>query len=239
MKRYFPSFSTVLAALLLSVTFAANGFAQTVRVKAEDSGLPYSYILVKNIKEGGKHPLILSLHGMNEGKPGVEGVNFSEEKIFADSGHSYIYLKPVTPAMWSADDINKIVEAVQKEHQDIIDPKRLYVFGFSMGGTATWEYGISHGDKVAAAMPIQGGFIFDEDPVSKYDFSNFKNIPLWVFHNQDDPVVKPVKATELVDEVKRLGGTAQTSFPATGGHTPNFEGRFTKEVIDWLFAQSR
>jgi len=41
-----------------------------------------------------------------------------------------------------------------------IDPSRIYVIGFSMGGTGTWQTIAARKDFFAAAIPVAGGRLF-------------------------------------------------------------------------------
>jgi predicted peptidase len=90
-------------------------------------------------------------------------------------------------------------------------------------------WGLFAGD--ALAMPAHWFY--------KYDFSKFKDLPVWAFHNRDDPVVPLAAGREPVDAAKAADGSPKFTIHESGEHKMQLEKNLTPEVLDWLFSQSR
>lgn len=73
---------------------------------------------------------------------------------------------------------------VDKVAQDYsIDTKRVYVMGHSMGGVGSWNAIWAEPKRFTAVIPSAGGL-----PPWK-DKTRFKDVPIWTFHGDIDPVV--------------------------------------------------
>ena len=80
-----------------------------------------------------------------------------------------------------------------------IDPARIIVMGFSMGGEGTWFIGSRHQDLFAAAVPIAA-------PVAG---STQWKIPVYVIHSEADEIVSYEAARAHAEAVKAAGGTVE------------------------------
>ncbi len=211
------------------------------RIQADETKAPYAYYLRKRLKEGdtAKVPLIISLHGSGGGNKGVDGLAINDESFFANTDHSYVFVKPVTRKGWDPDDLDTFLDTMLTDYADLIDPKRVHLYRYSMGGHGSWRYGIEHGERIAAMMAIEGGFIRGSGPASQFDFSKFKDLPVWAFHNQDDPIVPLAAGQEPVDAVTAVGGSAKFTVHETGEHKIQLQKNLTPEVLEWLFSHSR
>ena len=66
-----------------------------------------------------------------------------------------------------------------------------------------------------------------------------KDIPVWAFHGEKDPAVPVSGSREMVEAIKKAGGSPRyTEYPGVGHNSwsPAFE---EKEFWTWLFAQKR
>lgn len=91
-----------------------------------------------------------------------------------------------------------------------INPSRIYMIGASLGGAMTYRYAYSAGSQVSAIAVI-AGFIGAE-----VDHSGSLNIPVCIFHSQNDQVVpysgglfnRPIP--DIVDEIGQKRGCTGT-----------------------------
>jgi predicted peptidase len=251
-----PRLTALLSLALLSLLTWSSTYAAVDETSAEsillrevrmfeleDTVSPYGYVLIKNVHlasddSSERVPLIISLHGSGGGKKGLEGLKIGDEKYFADAGHSYLYIKPATIERWEPDALNALIDTVLVENEALIDPKRIYLYGYSMGGYGSWRYCIDYGYRIAAMMAIAGGFREISD-VATYDFKYFKDLPVWAFHNRDDQVVPLIVGQTPIDAAKAVGGNPKFTINESGKHKIQLSKNFTEEVLDWLFAQSR
>ena len=114
-----------------------------------------------------------------------------------------------------------------------VDESRLYVYGMSMGGFATWDLLARNPDLFAAAIPVAGAG--DPSVVSK-----LSKTAIWMFHGAEDPTVPCDSSQAMYDAFVAAGRTDVkfTKFEGAGhgiwGMTADTEG-----ILDWLFSQKR
>lgn len=118
----------------------------------------------------------------------------------------------------------------QSIKRDIVDKKRVYIIGVSMGAYATWQMCMSHPDWFAAAVPICGGGMY-------WNAERLKNLPIWAFHGALDTVVLPIESQKMVDAVNQHGGNAKLTIFENDHHN-SWDSTFaTTEMWEWLFKQ--
>ncbi len=125
----------------------------------------------------------------------------------------------------------ELIEKTLAEYPEI-DPNRVYLTGLSMGGFGTFDLISRRPDLFAAAMPLCGGG-------SVGQVSQFKNLPIWVFHGSLDDAV-PVKfSREMVAALKAGGSSVRYTEFTTKGHDVWEVTYYNPAVLDWLFEQRR
>ena len=100
------------------------------------------------------------------------------------------------------------LDEAQKKYN--IDPKRIVLTGWSMGGYGTWSLAMAEPNRWSAVVPLAGG----GDP-SKV--AALKDVPVWAFHGALDSLVKPQENRKMIEALKAAGGTGTyTEFPDVG-----------------------
>jgi predicted peptidase len=110
-----------------------------------------------------------------------------------------------------------------------IDPRRLYVSGYSMGGFASWIAISRYPAKFAAAVPIAGGG----------DASHIggTRAAVWALHGAADRTVPVARSREMVEALRRSGVEPRyTEYPAAG-HFIVRQALGEPGLLDWLFEQ--
>jgi predicted peptidase len=121
--------------------------------------------------------------------------------------------------------VDSIIYANSKNKQ-----LKIYLTGISMGGFGTWELLQRFPEKFKAAMPICGGA--DTSLACK-----LKGIPIWAFHGKNDKVVLPSRTSDIVNEIKKCGGTPKISFFEKVGHLSWDKVYGNPKYIKWLINQ--
>jgi predicted peptidase len=117
-------------------------------------------------------------------------------------------------------------------HRYPIDPGRIYVIGFSMGGSGTWDMLMRHPDVFAAGVPISG--VAD---VSRAGL--LAAMPIWSFHGELDEL-SPVRNGRLMfAALKEKGAPVRYSEFAGVGHGSVGLALAEPDLFHWLFAQHR
>jgi len=79
-----------------------------------------------------------------------------------------------------------------------IDTNRIYVTGFSMGGSGTWDIIMRFPERFAAAVPMSGG----ANPAYAYKCAD---VPIWNFHGTVDQLVPVQYSRVMIDSLRALG----------------------------------
>lgn len=91
-----------------------------------------------------------------------------------------------------------LLDAVMRTYS--VDPKKVIVTGFSMGGAGTWHFAGKYPNRFAAAVPVAG-----RPPTSVGTW----RVPVFAVHSRSDTVV-PIEATEKrIGELRRAGVKAE------------------------------
>ena len=218
-------------------TFAKHTFKAS-------SGFDLDYGLLKpmKIEPDTKLPLVLCLHGSG-GEPAAARVIGSDQK---QKKHPCFVMTPLcdsSQSRWAdagafdplkrrglATEVMEALEHVTAAHA--VDPDRIYITGLSMGGGGTWALITRSPERFAAAAPICG--FADPD-----DATRIANLPIWIFHGDQDATISVESSRRMVAALKKAGGSPRyTEFPGVG-HNSWDAAYAMDEFWDWLFAQRR
>lgn len=234
----------------------------------DSSGNSMDYRLFEpKVEEGKKYPLVLLLHGSGERGSdnamqllGNEGGTAWANPELQAKNPSYV-LAPQAKATdeltmyWTEEPnytlmMNILKETIEKYD---IDQDRIYVVGMSNGGIGTWNVIEKNPDLFAAAVPICGignikNMYLDSEyePLKDYSvFKDIKDMPIWIFHAEDDPLVDVRYSRDAENAIKELGGKSvkYTEYKEGEvlpmGHFSWVPALQDKEMIEWLFNQSK
>ncbi|MBN2474628.1 MAG: prolyl oligopeptidase family serine peptidase [Pirellulales bacterium] len=203
--------------------------------------LPYRLFLPPGYDQPGTDfPLVLFLHGAGErGSNNVSQVNVHIEGLInatqSESFAAYLLAPQVpTDGSWANnlqwDLTRQVLDLVQQGYG--VDPYRLYITGLSMGGYGTFDYLMREPDLFAAAVPMSGWGDTSRAAL-------IKDVPIWVFHGNNDTVVPVSNSRAMVAALEAAGGTPVYT-ETTGGHAiwaPIYNDA-TNELYPWMFSQS-
>ena len=192
-----------------------------------------------------KRPLYVSLHGagghlfidklINGTRKSIHLDDLEEGfelpmLIFAprlpnDSKHG-----PIETRYWIANS-EILIAAIEQVISDFnVDEDRVYLGGFSMGGVGTWDLASKYPDHFAAIMPIAGA-------ASIKEADRVKNLPVWIFHTNLDPIVPFSNTNQLYEYLFNQGADVRMSV-FTSGHDID-KSVFSEGTLRWLLAQNR
>lgn len=230
---------TVPAATPGSVT------VETYHSEVDDTDQPYSVYLPVGHDPGGKHPCVIYLHGWS-GRLSM-GVS-TGQKEWADT-RKWVLATADGRGSVNYDhvgelDVLRVREALIADHA--VDPDRVYLQGFSMGGHGTYRLCVRFPDLFAAANPGAGWtdhFQFYPqyyEQVSQPNLTSYldptreplllhsaslpqaeNGLPVaWrVYYGTADGVNPPENATRMLDAWRALGHDRLEEIATTGGHS--------------------
>jgi len=150
-------------------------------------------------------PLVLFLHGRGESNGPLPLVAKWGPPRFAKRGDSlpFILVSPQCPRSGSWSDETRQTQLVDLLQQVIksyrVDQSRIYLTGLSMGGFGSWTLAANHPHQFAAVIPICGGG-------NPKDAKKLTDLPIWVFHGDQDKSVPLSESVEMVEAIQEAGG---------------------------------
>jgi len=213
--------------------------------------IPYRLFVPRNIKANERCPVLLWLHGRNDGGPENHFNMKYLPLVLDDLSHIEQYRFfilvpqcPTTELVWTsplgrpssnANEPNDMLTVTfkllqQMMHDYPIDADRIYMLGICSGGHGTWEMAIRHPGLFAAIVPTApgGGDVLQAAKLAK--------IPIWAFHNRND---KPEGTMQMVSAVKKAGGNVYLTLPESDKHDCWVAAFQQCHIMEWMLAQHR
>ena len=187
-----------------------------VSMKLNASFTGYYVALPENYKiTTKKYPVIIYLHGAGQNGNGTTELNYvlkdgigkilDRKKLppdfnIAGKHYSFIVLAPQTSRMPQSVEVTEFINYVLNTFR--IDEKRIYLSGLSAGAKAAILTAANNPDLVTALIPMAGvplnpGFDARCDTIAMH------NLPIWGFHNADDPVKHTFRQRVLFDHKRQ------------------------------------
>lgn len=180
--------------------------------KKEFQGIRYLVCYPKDYQEGKKYPLLLHLHGA--GSRGNDFSAFNDSVVLGvvkkeDSPlrNCFVVIPQCHTDTWF--DIFGDLLSLVKElyYWPCVDKSKFLASGISMGGYAIYQVMMSLNTLFHKGIVCCGGGMY-------WNAGRLWNIPLRIFHGQNDPVVKVEEAIWMTERINESGGNAQlTIFP--------------------------
>lgn len=201
--------------------------------------LPYLKYTPKGLPADGKFPLVVFMHGHGECGPddGSEVDLVAKhgflKHVAAGTDYPFMIVAPQCPRgnYWGSyvESLNRFLDYVLETCP--VDPDRVTLTGLSMGGTATWLWGMGNPDRFAALAPVCG------EGISWYGGS-LARIPIWTFHGDIDESVTPHATLAMVSRINKRGGNAKFTVLAGVKHNA-WDYAYGDELAAWLAEKRR
>ncbi|MCZ6672310.1 MAG: dienelactone hydrolase family protein [Verrucomicrobia bacterium] len=174
-----------------------------------------AYRLMKPIKFDPEksYPVIVSLHGgAGRGTKNLKQLR-PWTQVLAEKQNRTDYpgytIAPQSQERWNPTQLQTIKEIIKE--LPAVDTNRIYVLGHSMGAAGTYTFIQADPHYFAAAAPSAGRG-------ERVDASVIKNLPLWVFHGDQDETVPIEGDQKLYAEMKKVGGNMKFTTWVGDGH---------------------
>jgi len=189
-----------------------------------------------NVDTGKRWPFILFLHGSGERGSDLERVKLHglPKKLADGADLPFVIASPQCPAdsywLLHLDDLKALVEDLTERY--VVDRRRIYLTGLSMGGTGAWMLGAAFPEWFAAMAPICGRGV----PTLA---NRLKDMPIWVFHGETDEVVPADESRRMTEALKKLDNDVKLTLYPGIGHDSWTQTYDNPALYDWLLAHSR
>lgn len=211
---------------------------QSMHTLPTSDGGEIAYLLARPEAEPDKKmPLMLFLHGRGESHGPLSLVAKWGPPMIVARGDElpYLLVSPQCPSedQWRSDTqqgrLIDLLNHILDEYP--VDTDRVYLTGLSMGGYGSWRLAADHPERFAAVVPVCGG----GEPEKA---ANLVDIPIWVFHGDQDRAVPFQRSVEMVEAIRGKGGqkvrfTTLENF----GHNSWSATYATPELYQWISRQ--
>ena len=182
-----------------------GSFVRAYRSRVDGSIQPYAVTIPENIQPGTPQWLEVNLHGRGATLNEVSFIYSHDRAKVVPADHEFIKLDVFGRAnvayRWAGEaDVFEAIESVRKRYN--IDPQRIALRGFSMGGGGAWHLGLHYPDRWAV-VEAGAGFVetkvhakVENPPIyaTIYDVMNSAlnavNTPTVGYGGQDDPQLR-------------------------------------------------
>ena len=200
-----------------------------------NTDLPYRKAIICPT-QGEKPALVLYLHGgTSKGADNIAPINetgVSSISNYLMSNHiNSVFIVPqcATNNSWGGM-INTVLKALIDDYitKGIVDDKRIYIFGGSMGGTGIWSMLSEYPNLFAAAMPVAGN-------PSGCNAANVAKTPVLTVMGTDDQIMDIDKVSFFINQIANLGGNYRMEIENKWTHETTCTESYTAERLDWIF----
>jgi predicted peptidase len=112
-----------------------------------------------------------------------------------------------------------------------IDPARVYLTGYSLGGNGVWGLAEAFPDKWAAVAPVSG--------FTSPDVAKVRHLPAWLFHGALDTSAPVERERELARALREAGAEVRYTEVPGGNHFIGPVAYGDRELYDWFARQRR
>ncbi|WKZ60982.1 MAG: PKD domain-containing protein [Cyclobacteriaceae bacterium] len=189
--------------ILNLLTLLAHSQNQTAKLTPTSQIGYYEYLPPDYNSNSNNYPIVIFFHGIGErgnGTTDLPKVAYNGPPRYVVEGYQFPFIL-ISPQLksnygtWPVWYMDEVVEHVRSYLR--VDPSRIYITGLSLGGGGAWEYTYNFPQKVAALVPVCGGYNSTGWACTYAQ----NNIPIWASHGDTDTVVPISRTTNMINAI--------------------------------------
>lgn len=187
------------------------------------------------------YPLIIFLHGIGERGDDLELVKKWGVPKYLETGGTlpaYVVAPQCPDTVWWGEiipDLDVMLDTLLATYP--IDPDRVTLTGFSMGGFGTWQWALIRPARFAAIAPVAGTGYHRPEWEMRGDFGALR-MPIWAIHSAADLAVPVEPADEVVTHMRMLGANIRYTRYDDADHGQTSDRAFSSaELYNWLLSR--
>ncbi|MBN1231710.1 MAG: prolyl oligopeptidase family serine peptidase [Anaerolineales bacterium] len=197
-------------------------------------------------KEDKIFPLMIFLHGNSKRGDSLGDLDLLKTdgppfEVRKSSDYPFIVISPQCPSdsFWDLETMRVSGMLDWALEHLRVDPDRVILTGLSMGAFGVWRMIFEEAGRIAAAVPVGGGWEYDDERVPG-DYAVIKGLPIWTFHGVQDEDVPVWQSDILVDSMKKAGVNITYTRYEDAGHQEAWQRAYKDpKLLDWMLAQKR
>jgi len=219
----------------LSFTHGENDNKKTVRYRYL-TYLPQKY----NLDSLLRWPLIIYLHGGSDRGTDLNKLYSSgiPDQIYRGRNFPFIVIAPQCPLSirWETDNwFEPLFKEISEKYR--IDSNRIYLTGYSLGGSGTWYLATKYPRRFAAIAPMSG-FTSRNEFISR-NVSRLKDMPIWAFHGKTDLTVPSEETERIVKKLQKKNKNLKFTSEPNVGHWIHWTVYPNQDLYDWFLNQKK
>lgn len=207
-----------------------------VQTKTSQKGINYYIVYPNNHNQNETSPALLFLHGAGERGNTVEAMSIIQNHWpLAHTDYEKFPFILIAPqchkeSYWPLEIYNLKALLDELIDAEVIDAKKLYLTGLSMGGYGTWYMSYRFPTLFKAVAPICGAGI-------KSSYERLTKLPIWAFHGTKDPVIPCEESIHLANSINANGGNVKLTLYEGVTHNSWQHAYKDQTLYDWLLSQ--
>ncbi|HUW58955.1 MAG TPA: sugar-binding protein, partial [Planctomycetota bacterium] len=264
--RTLPKLLDETEAALAAMLKGTDGFADArgtillaYRAPEDDMPQPYRVEVPADYDASKPYPLVVNIHGY--GGAGLTydlwcGITMRSADAEREARPGYLVAVPYGRGNtgwrgWGRGDVFHVIDAMKRDYK--IDPDRIYITGFSMGGYGTWYLSTRYPHLWAACGPYAGGLgRYDALKPEEADdwqkqlsaagsemlvLKNLKCLPTGIYHGIADATVSVRHSEEAFKRLREMEYNAVLTAPVRAGH--DMSQGLRDGLTDWMLEYTR
>tara|TARA_R110002051_G_scaffold87812_4_gene154696 strand:- start:24 stop:737 length:714 start_codon:yes stop_codon:yes gene_type:complete len=181
-----------------------------------------------------QYGILLFLHGSGD-IPLNSNKSMAPPKLLVDgTKFPFLILVPQLlhqKKMWNTRAVMQLLDTIVNNNR--IDKKKIYLSGLSRGGAAAWDLVIEYPETFAALAVVCG--------MAPTPYANWidKNLPIWVFHGEEDKSIPINESEEMVNKLKKMNYNVKFTKYKGLGHEIWNTVYSNSELYIWLDKQKK
>ena len=201
--------------------------------QAEYKKLKYVISYPENYEEEKKYPVIFHTHGAGSRGTDLSALNIDVPIRNNPSAEDFIIVAPQCYVDTWFEIFEQLIEFCEYIYkQPFTDKTRFYSSGISMGGYTAYQLMMSRPHLFTAAIVCCGGGMY-------WNAGRLKDIPLRIFHGEQDKTVLPCESKNMVEKISVNGGCATLTLYPECAHNCWDKVYTNKENFEWLLSHKK
>jgi membrane-associated protease RseP (regulator of RpoE activity) len=218
-----------------------KGWQILTTASSDGKSRPFHLYVPSSYEPKKRLPVLINLHGAVSRPTLLSGELKEFREMWSPQANEYIQILPLGQAgceWWSevgASAILGALEVVKKRCN--VDENRIYLTGFSDGGSGAFYIALYHSTPFAAFAPLNGFVGVAEMSGEQVHLPDISNKPLYVVNCGQDRLYPAEEVSQFIDEMKKAGAKVTYKIYEKAGHDFSY-GETEKPLIMDFFERN-